>query len=1513
MKKFYLTFLVAIAACLQLTAQNNFFAAKGKNLQVTVTEKKMVNPIKFEVAELSYSNMKSFLATLPDEAVVKGNWNKAPIMELPMPDGSFAKFRVWESSIQEPALQAKFTEIRTYAGQGIDNPADNVRFDFNPYFGFSAQILSPNGRILIDPYAVGNTKYYAVYYNRDGALKNPFKCGTKEITERKLDEPNNIVTAACRGTQLRTYRLAQACTGEYGQLAGGTAGQTHARIVTSINRVNGVYETELSLRMVLIANNNLIEYLDPATDPYENDGSTDLDTNTPSINGVIGVANYDFGHLFCTDDNAGVAYLGSVCSSIKAGGLTGGLNPVGDFFDIDFVAHEMGHQFGAQHTMSGCGTSPANSKYEPGSGTTIMAYAGLCGTQNIQPNSDAFFQAYSFDQISDFVSTGGGSGCGVASATNNGIPVINALPNNNLSIPINTPFTLNATATDPDGDPLTYCWEGWDFNAAGGVPWNAGLTAAPNNTVPLFKARIPKATGERTFPDIRVIVAGYPTNPPSVMNGLKGEILSPVARPMKFKVTVRDNKVGGGGVASSGAGGCQTATTFQVNVVNTTNPFAVTAPNGGESWAVGSSQTVTWNTVGTENAPISVANVKITLSTDGGLTYPITIAPSTANDGTESLIIPNNVTTNARIRVEAIGNIFFDISNANFNIVTPPNGFSLGMPAANAVACPAPASLGINLTTSQIGTFANAISFTALGNPAGTTVSFSPSTVTPGNATTVTLNNTNTLTPGNYDIQVTASATGAPDVTRTLTYTVNAGTGPAITAQPANTAVCVGNTASFIVASATATSFKWQISTNGGSTYTDLLATAVYSGVNTDTLTISNTTLALSGNLYRCITSVQCGSTNSSAGLLTINSSANITTQPTSTFVCANSNTNISVVATGTGLTYQWQESTNGGTSWNNLANSTTYSGVTTSTLGFTNTPAGLNLNQYRCVISFTGACAGSINSNAVALNVYTLASVTANPTDVTSCPGNVTFTVAGTASSITYQWQESTNGGTSWNNLANSAVYSGVNTVGLTVIANNTSFNGNRYRCVVGSSVCTNTATSTSALLTVNMPPSVTAQPTNKTVCQGTTTTFATNATGTNVIYQWQVSTNGGTTFTNVSNGGVYSGATTSILSVQAIGVNGNIYRCLVSGTCTPAVNSNTATLTVTAPITITANPVNKTVCAGLNTSITAAATNTEAINYTWEVSSNGGTTWQTISNTAPYSGATTNTLAITGAALALNNNQYRMVTTNSSCVTPVLTTVSALTVNALPTIAWPTTLPAQCANFTTYALAGATPAGGTYKGPGVSGTNFNAAVAGVGTFTIWYIATNANGCTDSIAKQITVNPAPVLNLTTNPAVTRLLPGSNTTINANINLPLSFTTAWTYNGTTISNNNNAVNVDVTKLGLYSVVGTSAAGCTTAPVAINILDSASSKLFIYPNPNSGKFKVALHNAGANATTQILTIYNNIGKKVFENTYNFSVPWQNHDVDLRNRSNGVYLVVVRDRNGKQIATGKVAVY
>ncbi|MBI4851718.1 MAG: hypothetical protein HY819_07975, partial [Acidobacteria bacterium] len=589
------------------------------------------------------------------------------IITLPMPNGSFARFRIVESPIMESGLAAQFPEIKTYSGYGVDDPSSYVRFDTTS-FGFHAMIRTAEGLVMIDPYTsdiskANNTDIYVSYLRRDiSDIKRDTQCLFKgedtDITDltdnnnsRSISNSGNNNFNLSSGPTLRTYRLAVSTTGEFAQFYGGTVPGAMNGLVTVVNRVNGVYEMELGVRMTLVNNNNNLIFTNPNTDPFtNNNGSALLGQNQTTVDSIIGPANYDIGHIFSTG-GGGIAGLGVVCvAGNKARGVTGLPNPIGDAFAIDFVAHEMGHQFGANHTFNGttssCGggnRSGANA-YEPGSGSTIMAYAGICAAENLQPNSDPYFHTRSFDAIITFIN--GTGSCGVQSSTGNSAPLVDAGPN--FTIPQGTPFTLTAgSASDPDNDPLTYCWE----------QFNLGAASPPNTddgTRPIFRSFNPTTSQSRTFPKLSDILNNTST---------LGESLPTTSRTMTFRLTVRDNRAGGGGVNND---------SMQVSVVSTAGPFVVNQPNGG-TFTGGGSLNVTWSVAGTNLSPINATNVKISLSTDGGNTFPIVLADNTSNDGSETVTLPNTQTSTARVKVEAVGNIFFDISNTNFTIQSGTN------------------------------------------------------------------------------------------------------------------------------------------------------------------------------------------------------------------------------------------------------------------------------------------------------------------------------------------------------------------------------------------------------------------------------------------------------------------------------------------------------------------------------------------------------------------------------------------------------------------------------------------------------------------------------------------------------------------------------------------------------------------------------------------------------------------------------------------------------------------------
>lgn len=685
------TIIIAGLVCsfFNLKAQSNqeLWKPISEN-EIVVSGKRDIVPEKYKTFHLEINSLKTVLNSAPLDEFVKAD-NSPIILNLPMPDGTTQNFKVVESPVMEAPLQNSFPNIRTYNVRGVDDVYASGKLDLTEY-GFHGMIRSSKGDVYIDPYCKWNTVDYISYYAYD-FIKPLNERGFCEgvlgsIESDKTASPNAI----CAGANLKTYRLAVGCTGEYARAACGTGTNTPttaqilAKVVTTVNRVDGVYETEVAVKLVLVPTTTLVLYGVPGTGyttAENNNASTLISKSQSLITSQIGSANFDIGHTFSTG-GGGLAQLGCVCSSgSKASGITGSPSPVGDAYDIDYVAHEMGHQFGGNHTFNGNGGScsgnrNASTAVEPGSGVTIMAYAGICSPQDIASNSIAYFHAVSYDEVTNFINSGGGNSCDVMTATGNGAPTVSAGPS--YVVPKGTPFQLTGSATDPNGDALTYQWEEIDLGATSGN-WNTGKA-------PFFRSYAPATSPTRLFPKLSNVTAGTYTNSPGeFLPGAAGTTFTANAT-LKFRLTARDNKMGGGGVCSA---------TTQVTVNSATGPFAVTSQSTtGITYPSGSTQTVNWSVNGTNAAPISCANVNIYVSTDNGNTFTLSIA-NTPNDGTENIVLPTVPVTKTlcRIKVESIGNVFFDInkkffaisvatglnqySNSNnFNIQLYPNPFS---------------------------------------------------------------------------------------------------------------------------------------------------------------------------------------------------------------------------------------------------------------------------------------------------------------------------------------------------------------------------------------------------------------------------------------------------------------------------------------------------------------------------------------------------------------------------------------------------------------------------------------------------------------------------------------------------------------------------------------------------------------------------------------------------------------------------------------------------------------------
>ncbi|WP_430467059.1 immunoglobulin-like domain-containing protein [Winogradskyella ouciana] len=566
------------------------------------------------------------------------------ILSFPNSEGKLERFSIKEASIMHPDLQERFPEIRSYVGQGIDDASSVLRFSLSPY-GFSGMILSSNGRnTFIEQATQGSNSY--IVFNRKNRINtdNDFECS---VTEQINNTISNTALRNADDSILRTYRLAVSATGEYTQFHGGTKAQALAAINTTMTRVNGIFEVDFNVTMILIANTDDVIYTSTSSDPYGNTTSGYNSALQNTLTNVIGEANYDVGHLFANLQNNGNAgCIGCVCvNGQKGSGWTSATIPEGDFFDVDYVAHELGHQFGANHTWTHGGNEGTNVQVEPGSGSTIMSYAGITGATDVQPNVHPNFHAVSIEQVTDYIK---GTSCQTNTNTGNAVPVVNA--GSNYTIPRGTPFVLEGSATDVDtGDVLTYSWEQMDENNA-----SSTYPSTTATTGVAFRAYEPTTNPNRYLPRLQTIKAGA--------TSWQWEAVPNVARTLNFRLTVRDNVAGGG---------TNNSDDMVVTVNGTAGPFILNSPNTNVTWNAGTTQNVSWDVAGTTGNGINAANVDILLSTDGGDTYPITIASGVPNDGSHDIVVPNNQGNQNRIMVRGSNNIFFDISNSNFTIGAP--------------------------------------------------------------------------------------------------------------------------------------------------------------------------------------------------------------------------------------------------------------------------------------------------------------------------------------------------------------------------------------------------------------------------------------------------------------------------------------------------------------------------------------------------------------------------------------------------------------------------------------------------------------------------------------------------------------------------------------------------------------------------------------------------------------------------------------------------------------------------
>jgi hypothetical protein len=828
---------MSMAVCLSYAQQKTYWTRTSEPPSEKLIQAR-TSTSDYKLFALDLSTLEASLIQAPSREAARGS--STTIISFPTPEGDLKSFRVVEASVLHPELAAKYPGIRSFAGQGIDDPTATIRFSVSTERGFHGMVLSGNrNTYFIDPYTNDQT-VYKVFGRESASRTSEFECLTPESGRIELQSSNAI--ARTNDKTLRRYRLALSCTAEYGNLFAGSTGTTaekKARILAQMNvtmtRVNGVYERDLSVTMQIVPNNDLVIYLGSTTaDPW----TSEYNAKTQQvIDAAIGNANYDIGHNFhAGGDNGNAGCIGCVCSTGEKGsGFTSRGNPTGDAFDIDFVAHEMGHQFGGYHTMNTCSRSGSGTtEVEPASGSSIMGYAGICPT-NIQANSDPYFGYVNIRDISANVQSGVSSGCPTEVSLVNNPPTANA--GLDYTIPKSTPFVLRGQGSDPDGDALTYSWEQND-------PAQAPGSGSPQSTWtvgPLFRSKNATSSPDRYMPQMSDVVNNNLTP--------TWEVIPSVARTLNFSLTTRDNRAGGG----------QTSDDLMKVTVSSAGPFVITAPNTAVSWTAGSTQTVTWNVASTNVSPVNCANVNILLSTDGGFTYPVTVLANTPNDGSQSITVPSNAGTTCRIKIESVGNIFYDISNVNFTITGAPTCTATvptGLAASGVTATGA--TLNWNVVTSATYT----VQYRVVGTSTWTTVASSTNSTTLSGLTSST----------QYEAQVRSNCTSTSSAySASVNFTTGAG--------------CVVSVPTGLAASgitSTGANLTWNVVASA--TY-DVQYRVVGSGTWTTVAASSNSTV-LSGltasTQYEAQVRSKCASTTSA-----YSASVNFTTLITQLTYCA--------------------------------------------------------------------------------------------------------------------------------------------------------------------------------------------------------------------------------------------------------------------------------------------------------------------------------------------------------------------------------------------------------------------------------------------------------------------------------------------------------------------------------------------------------------------------------------------------------------------------------------------------
>ncbi len=794
---------------------------------IPLLDKRNINPDRFITANVDDIEIKDILWSAPDELKFNPETDKPTLINVLMADGTMDEFSIVRYQMMEPGLASRYDDIRTFHGMSTTNPVRRIRINYTVH-GLRATITDEAGQTYIDHLQRKDKNHKIIYRRNDFSANEDWKCDFEgERVDVKEEKSSDSRSGDC---VFRSYRFSMTATGEYSNYHGATsAAQSNlvlSAMVTTVDRVNDVFEQDLTMRLILIDNVDDVFYYDPATDPFSGTNSNAMiGENQTNTNSVIGAANYDLGHIVSTG-GSGLASLGVLCNnSFKARGVTGIGTPEGDPFDIDYVAHEIGHQLGGNHTQNNSCNRSSAAAMEPGSASTIMGYAGICAP-NVQNNSDAYFHAHSVQEMNAVLTS---NNCHEVISLSNVAPVANALTNK--SIPHSTPFVLDVVATDGDGDVLTYNWEQMD-NEVGPVMPPAGTNAVG----PMFRSIFATTDSKRYFPNINAITTGVP---------FEWEVLPTVNRNMDFRVTVRDNTF---------APGCTDEQDITLDVEGNAGPFIVTSQNTATTWLESESVTITWDVANTDASPVSCSDVDILLSYDGGLTYTATMIAGTDNDGSEIVAVPLGVTSTARVMVKCSDNVFFDINDTDITINSGAPSYSINANPSSGSVCD-DLTIPFTLESTSILGYTSPITLTVSDLPPGATASISVNPLVPGSNSVITLDDLDGLS-GDFTIKVTG-VSGSITRESTFDLTVKNSSIALLLSSPVDgsTGVVTEPMLSWN-SSPGATSYEYQVSslTNGGN--------IVSSGTTSSTSVTVSAALSLSTSYFWRVRSTNsCGMT----------------------------------------------------------------------------------------------------------------------------------------------------------------------------------------------------------------------------------------------------------------------------------------------------------------------------------------------------------------------------------------------------------------------------------------------------------------------------------------------------------------------------------------------------------------------------------------------------------------------------------------------------------------------------